>query len=274
MRKQPILAAALLTLLAAFFLTACGAREETAPVPAEPSPPAEVVETQEAPPAPEKSVPPLLASVDFSAFQDTMSPEEWEGLCLYLPVLEEDAAFHWIVGTELTEDALYHKTSEGVQEQGTVTLAEFHKARWAWNSEAPEELVLNRLAVQDVDGDGVPELVMLFEELGWYYLIFHQEGETFYAVEFPIRWFEDLRQNGVYIGSGGAGSSWYYRMSFRDGVFEQQELGHREEWASGGEYELDGEAVTKADFDAWLAENLAAGVTWYAPDGSVIPENT
>ena len=63
-------------------------------------------------------------------------------------------------------------------------------------------------------------------------------------------------------------------MSFRDGVFEQQELGHREEWATGGEYELGGEAVAKVDFDAWLAENLAAGVTWYAPDGTVIPENT
>ena len=270
MRKQPMLVAALLTLLAAFFLTACGTREETAPVPTEPSPPAEVEETEEMPEASAQ----LLASVDFAALRDTMSPEEREGLSCYLPVLEEDAAFHWINGTELTEDAPYHKTSEGVQELGTVTLAEFHKAVWAWNGEAPEELALNRLAVQDVDGDGVPELVMLFEELGWYYLIFHQEGEAFYAVEFPIRWFEDLRQNGVYIGSGGAGSSWYYRMSFRDGVFEQQELGHREEWASGGEYELGGEAVAKADFDAWLAENLAAGVTWYASDGTVIPENT
>ena len=114
---------------------------------------------------------------------------------------------------------------------------------------------------------------MLFDELGWYYLIFHQEGETFYAVEFPIRWFEDLRQNGVYLGSGGAGSSWYYRMSFRGGVFEQQELGHREEWATGGEYELGGEEVTKEAFDTWLAETLADSVTWYAPDGTVIPEN-
>ena len=49
MRKQPMLVAALLTLLAAFFLTACGTREETAPVPTEPSPPAEVEETEEMP---------------------------------------------------------------------------------------------------------------------------------------------------------------------------------------------------------------------------------
>ena len=62
-------------------------------------------------------------------------------------------------------------------------------------------------------------------------------------------------------------------MSFRGGVFEQQELGHREECATGSEYELGGEEVTKADFDAWLAETMADSVTWYGSDGSVIPEN-
>ena len=259
---------ALSALLAALILTACGGRREQTPPSAEP--PAD--EKGEAA-ASAGSGGGLLASVDFPALRDTMTPEEWEGLSRYLPVLEENAAFHWIVGTELAEDAPRHKTSAGVGERGTVTLAAFHKERWAWNDEAPEELALDRLAVQDTDGDGVPELVMLFDELGWYYLIFHQEGETFYAVEFPIRWFEFLRQNGVYLASGGVGSSWYYRMSFRGGVFEQQELGHREEGVDGSAYELDGEEVTKAVFDAWLTQTMADSVRWYAPDGTVIPEN-
>ena len=42
---------------------------------------------------------------------------------------------------------------------------------------------------------------------------------------------------------------------------------------SGSEYKLDGEIVTKETFDAWQAEHLPGEVTWYAPDGSVIPEN-
>ena len=257
-------------LLTALFLTACGAQTEQTPAPAEPPTDGkgEMVPTTS-----EGSGAGLLASVDFSALQDTMTPEEWEGLSRYLPVLEENAVFHWIIGTELAEDAPYHKTSEGVRERGTVTLAEFHKARWAWSGEAPEKLILNRLTAQDTDGDGVPELVMLFDELGWYYLIFHQESGTFYAVEFPIRWFEGLQKNGIYIGSGGVGSSWYYRMSFRGGVFEQQELGHREEWATGSEYELGGQEVTKAGFDTWYTENMVGDVTWYAPGGAVIPEN-
>ena len=273
MKKRKIGNNAVSLLMAVCFLTACGA--QTAPSPAA-SPSESAASPEQA-----EEVPEITESaesgenpigVDWSAFQSTMTPEEWDGLSLYLPVLEESTAFHWINGTELTEDAPYHRTSEGVQTE-TVTLAEFHKARWAWTGEGPVKLVLNRLAVQDVDGDGVPELALLFEELGWYYLVFHQEGETFYAVEFPIRWFEDLRQNGVYLGSGGAGSSWYYRMSFRGGVFEQQELGPREEWATGGECELGGGEVTKEAFDTWLAETLADSVTWYAPDGTVIPEN-
>ena len=116
-------------------------------------------------------------------------------------------------------------------------------------------------------------VALLFEELGWYYLVFHQEGETFYAVEFPIRWFEDLRQNGVYLGSGGAGDSTYYQMTFRGGRFEQAELAHRVEWANGCTCTLAGETVTEADFDAWLAETMVDGVTWYGPDGTALPEN-
>ena len=274
MKKRKIGNTAVSLLLAVCFLTACGA--QTAPSPAASSSESTVSpEPAEEPPeiteSAESGKNPI--GVDWAVFQSTMSPEEWNGLSLYLPVLEEDAVFHWINGAELAEDAPYHKTSEGVREQGTVTLAEFHKARWAWNGEAPEKLVLNRLAVQDVDGDGVPELALLFEELGWYYLVFHQEGETFYAVEFPIRWFEDLRQNGVYLGSGGAGDSTYYQMTFRGGRFEQAELAHRVEWANGCTCTLAGETVTEADFDALLAETMVDGVTWYGPDGTALPEN-
>ncbi|MCI6320657.1 MAG: hypothetical protein MR803_04760 [Clostridiales bacterium] len=273
MKKRKIGNTAVSLLLAVCFLTACGAQTAPSPV-ASPSEsaasPEQAEEVPEITEGAESGENPI--GVDWSAFQSTMTPEEWDGLSLYLPVLEESTAFHWINGTELTEDAPYHRTSEGVQTE-TVTLAEFHKARWAWNGEAPEKLVLNRLAVQDVDGDGVPELALLFEELGWYYLVFHQEGETFYAVEFPIRWFEDLRQNGVYLGSGGAGDSTYYQMTFRGGRFEQAELAHRVEWANGCTCTLAGETVTEADFDAWLAETMVDGVTWYGPDGTALPEN-
>ena len=107
-------------LLADLFLTACGARTEQTPAPAEPT---ADEKGEAAPTTSEESGAGLLASVDFSALRDTMTPEEWEGLSRYLPVLEEDAVFHWINGVELAEDAPYHKTSEGVRELGTVTLA-------------------------------------------------------------------------------------------------------------------------------------------------------
>ena len=65
------------------------------------------------------------------------------------------------------------------------------------------------------------------------YLILHREGEVFYGVDLPVRWFEDLQQNGVCIGSGGAFYHEYYRMSFRNGAFEVWELGRRIEQTDG-----------------------------------------
>ena len=111
MKKRKIGNNAVSLLLAVCFLTACGARTEQAPAPAD-------GKGEEAPTTSEESGAGLLASVDFSALRDTMTPEEWEGLSRYLPVLEEDAVFHWINGVELAEDAPYHKTSEGVRELG------------------------------------------------------------------------------------------------------------------------------------------------------------
>ena len=62
-------------------------------------------------------------------------------------------------------------------------------------------------------------------------------------------------------------------MTFRGGRFEQAELAHRVEWANGCTCTLAGETVTEADFDAWLAETMVDGVTWYGPDGATIPAN-
>ena len=65
----------------------------------------------------------------------------------------------------------------------------------------------------------------MFQDRGYHYLLLRSGEEGICGTSLPIRWFEDLQTNGVYIGSGGAGSSWYHRMTFQDGVFVQQELG-------------------------------------------------
>ena len=88
--------------------------------------------------------------------------------------------------------------------------------------------------------------------MGYNYLVLHQAEDAVYGTDFSVRWFEGLQKNGVYIGSSGSDDNAYYQMAFRNGRFEQQELGHKE----GSQCEIAGKAVTEKAFEAWKAETM------------------
>lgn len=249
-----------LTLLAALLLTACGVQTEQTIASEE-----RIGDPEQAEAATKTQ---MMPDLDATALKDTMPEEDYAAFLSYLPVLEGEQTFRWVAGP-------YDGYPDYDWEPFNTDMAGFHDQIWSVVETdcPPETLTLDRLAVQDVDGDGTAELALLFQDLAYRYLVLHMEGEDCYGTTFGVRWFMGLRENGIYEGSGGAGSSTYYRMAFQDGIFKQQWLGHREEWATGSEYELDGEPVTKETFYTWLAENVTEEVTWYAPDGSVIPEN-
>ncbi|MDD5932146.1 MAG: hypothetical protein PUC45_06830 [Oscillospiraceae bacterium] len=266
-------------LLAACLLTACGAKTTSSAQPS--STGASASSTEASPVSPEASLeaadpaadPPadvpldLLPELDVSALRSTMSEEDSAAFAAYLPVLRGEETFRWAAGP-------YRGYPDYGWETREVTLAEFHDGLWRGNEEhKTDTLELDRLAVQDIDGDGAAELILLFRDMGYNDLVLHREEDAVYGTDLSVRWFEDLQKNGVYIGSGGAGDSTYYRMTFQNGRFEQEELAHRVEWADGCTCTLGGETVPEEAFDAWYAENMVGGVTWYAPDGSVIPEN-
>ena len=254
------LAVGLLCLLAVLLLTACGAQpgQPTDTVPEKP--------VEQMAPVTEAPSFEMLPGFEAAAFADSMPEEDYTALSSYLPVLSGDQTFRWVAGP-------YDGYPDYSWTPFETDLSGFHNALWSKTDidEPPEALTLDRLAVQDVDGDGTAELVLLFQDAAYQYLVLHVEGGSCFGTSFGVRWFMSLRTNGIYEGSGGAGSTTYCRMEFRDEMFCQQELGQREEWATGGEYVLDGESVTKAVFEDWQAENLVEEVTWYAPNGTVIP---
>jgi len=210
----------------------------------------------------------LPGLVDAVALKNTMPEEDYAAFEAYFPVLEGEKTFRWVAGP-------YDGYPDYDWEPFDADMAEVRDRLWAGFEidQPPETLMLDRLAVRDIDSDGVAELILLFQDGAYQYLVLHMEGSDCYGTTFGVRWFMSLRENGIYEGSGGAGSSTYCRMSFRDGIFQQQELGSREEWATGSEYKLDGEQVSKERFDAWKEEHLVNEVIWYAPNGSVIPKN-
>ena len=262
-------------LLAAYFLTSCGTQPASGPG-SPPSASTDVSEPQAVPlqqvasgaESPEGPSVDLLPGLDDAALQDTMPEEDYEAFAAYLPVLRGEQTFRWVEADRPYED--YYPGFEPFE----ANMAAVRDKLWeGFGGEAPEMLTLDRLAVQDIDGDGTAELALLFQDGAYNYLILHREEEALYGTVLYVRWFEGLQKNGVYWGAGGAGDSTYYRMSFRNGHFEEQELANRMEWAAGSNYTLDGQQVTKEAFDAWYAQNMVGDVTWYAPDGSVIPEN-
>ena len=254
MRRRFVHRTVISALLAALVLTGCAARTE--PSESASSDPAETLE-RAASPAPVEPVRNMLPDLDASALKNTMPAETYAAFAAYLPVLEGERTFRWVAGP-------YDGYPDYDWEPFDADLTGFHDRLWngAEMDQVPDTLTLDRLAVQDVDGDGTAELALLFQDRAYRYLVLHMEGEDCYGTTFGVRWFMGLQENGIYEGSGGAGSSTYYRMAFRDGIFQQQELGDKEEWATGSEYELDGEPVTKETFYTWLAENLTGEVTW------------
>lgn len=262
MRKQQMLAAALVT---AFLLTACGARTEETPAPA-PAEPEEMPASEE-PQASGEAPRNMLPDLDVSALKATMPEADYEAFTAYLPVLWGEQTFRWVAGP-------YDGYPDYNWEPFDADMTAVRDQLWrGFEKEPPETLALDRLAVQDIDGDGTAELVLLFQDGAYNYLVLHREEDAVYGMRLYVRWFEGLQKNGVYIGAAGAGDSTYLRMAFRNGRFEQEELAHRLEWGTGYNYTLGGEEVTKAAFDAWYAETMVGDVTWYAPGGAVIPEN-
>lgn len=259
MKRQWIWCAALL------LLTACGAGTERAPDMEEP-PSAEDGAVSMGEETPQTGIPArvMLPDLDTSALETVMPEEEYAALEEYLPILLDGQTFRWVEGP--------YNGYECDWEPFDADMTAVRDRLWSgFEGELPETLTLDRLAVEDIDGDGGAELVLLFQDGAYNYLILHREKEDVYGTSLYVRWFEGLQKNGVYTGSGGAGNSTFCRMTFQNGRFEQQELGRLIDGADTCYRELDGREVTKEAFDAWYAENMAGGVTWYGPGGELLP---
>lgn len=275
MRKQRILGVVILTVLTAAVLGAYRflLPERETVLPAEEhmrtaSPAVTVLEVSvEEVPEDDLSTRNMLPDLDISALSAAMPKEDYTAFETYLPVLQGQQTFRWVEADKSYSD--YYPNWESFDADMTAVRDQF----WdGFGGERPATLTLDRLAVQDIDRDGTAELVLLFQDGAYNYLILHREGDTVYGTVLYVRWFMELQQNGVYVGSGGAGDSTFYRMTFQNGRFEEQNLGRRIDDAYICYRELDGREVTKEAFDAWYAENMVGGVTWYAPDGTVFQD--
>lgn len=256
MRKKIVI------VLASLLLTACAA--PVADTPEEPESGADAGPVVETVPPASPELRNMLPGLDVSGLEETMPEADFAAFRAYLPVLTGEETFRWVAGPSYDD-------WEEAWEPFDADMAAVHDGYWgdAEMENPPGTLTLDRLAVADIVGDEEPELVLLLQDRGYQFLVFHREDGEVYGTSFVYRRFETLQKTGIYLGSGGVSASYYYQLSFHDGRFWGEQLGEK----IGDDCVLNGRKVSEAEFDAWYAENMTNDVTWYSPDGAVIPEN-
>ena len=188
-----------------------------------------------------------ISKIDFASYKSEMSEEDWQALSSFFPILLEGKTFMGQFSPSSNE------YTDNFEEYGINDLYA------GWYPEYPDEFILDKFALCDLTGDGQKELVVYCNFAIGQYCIFHKEGNNFYAVYMPVRWFEDLQKNGIYAGSGGAATRYFHRLHFLRDAFWAEEIAMYD-W---GYCEIGGEEVSEGEIVAWEEEMMAGEAVWY-----------
>lgn len=189
-----------------------------------------------------------ISKIDFALYKNELSAEDWQALSSFFPVLQEGKPFmaqHCPYPNEYTDDFKKH------------TINDLYASYFL--EEYPGEFILDKFTLCDLTGNGQKELVVYSDFSVGLYCVFHKEEDNFYAVYMPVRWFEFLQENGIYLGSGGAAATYFHRLHFLKDVFWEEEIAVYDK----GYCELDGKEVSEAEIKAWADEMMAGDAVWY-----------
>lgn len=198
----------------------------------------------------------FIMDVDWEAYGQILSDEDYAVLERYFPVLREETPFTWTVNAYSYEEEI---------EKRSVTLDEFRymlNDEWGDPRYVPDKLRLESIAFCDVDRDGNREVVLCINNFGGHYLILKLENGMYYGTDAVYRGFEALQTNGVYVGSDGAMDNSFFQLDFKEGVFREELLGR----ACENSYYMGEEQTTdEAVFREWLDSIMSGDVLFYEP---------
>lgn len=199
-----------------------------------------------------------ITDLDLSSYEGELSPEEWEALQGFFPVLNNEVPM-------LAAHLPFEESVTPTEEVFFYDIFDVYATARDFSPTDQQQMMSFTLI--PVTGEGLDLILAMNELMGWYLLI-HREGEQFYAVYMPIRRF-DLQTDGLYMGSGGAAVAYYHRLRFANGTFTEELLANTDwgEWDEEGHYlgyfAIGGEEVTEAEFNAWREETLSGDAVWY-----------
>lgn len=195
----------------------------------------------------------------YYGLQADLSPEDWETFQIYLPVLRGETVFYYAAAMD------YENSIEKTAEDGSFSISypyteeitindyyEFMEQIWyAYNW-------IECVSLTDLDGDGEKELIIRTVYDGRT-LVLHRENNKIYWIDFWYRMFEDLQENGIHMGSGGAGHLSYHQLEFQDDMFVWKELATRE----GLEFYIGGQEVSETELNEWELAHIKQNARWY-----------
>lgn len=200
-----------------------------------------------------------LAEIDWKAFGTKITQDEKRALEKFLPVLE-GGEFTWIYRERYDEEMEdYPHNKKQITIQGIMD--EWYRE----NGYEPENAVVNEILFAEVFGSGEKDMCLLLEHFGWNWIILHEEDGVYYGVDMPIRWFMGVQEDGLYFGSGGASSSYYYRMQFIDGDYVENSIGDVIEDMNGAALYIDGVKQSAEVYEEWKEKNIKPEAPSYTP---------
>jgi len=129
---------------------------------------------------------------------------------------------------------------------------------------------VTRFAVLDMNGDKVPEVVLELSsgDSPYFFEVLHYYYGTVYGYLFSYRDMQQLKEDGVFFYSGGAGNTGIGKLKFEGINLKTEILGYSElgegETEQDAVYIIEGERVNRKAFDAYLHEQTEKkDAYWY-----------
>ena len=202
-----------------------------------------------------------LKEMNWDDIGKKLTEEEYQTLQVYLPILNGDE-FTWIYRSDESEEPDTY-----IHEKKQITIREMLADQLGVHGIEEAEPLVDSFCFVDIFQSGNECMVLLFRNSAWDWLILYEENGVIYGIDMPVRRFQGVQKNGLYLGSGGAYTAYYQRMQFVDGDYIEEDVGT----VIRDELFIDGVKKSAAEYEAWKKENLTEGADFYTPlENSVV----
>ena len=119
-------------------------------------------------------------------------------------------------------------------------------------NEAIGEYSFDKVCVQDIDNDGLPEILIITEPVGDIF-IFHYENDAVYEFTFPYRGMLNLKQDGSFASSGASSNYYIGMLKFDGSTCSYEELCVFDETdANNVQFRINGKNSTRSDVEIYI----------------------